>query len=131
MRSKVVGVSGPVKSVVAPFKPLFKLWKVHNIKHFTIQRAPEEIQALKLNFLLLTLPASALGLILVFTALANTQNTELKLPRRKENDYWPTFKRILKSKSAVLYLVGYMVSGMVATASFAIPFFHSGLRIVT
>jgi MFS transporter, DHA1 family, multidrug resistance protein len=77
----------------------------------------------RLNFLLLTLPASALGLILVLTILPNTQNTELKLPMRKENDYWPTFKRILKSKSAIFHLIGYMVSGMVVTASFAMPFF--------
>ncbi len=77
----------------------------------------------RLNFLLLTLPASAMGLILALMALPNTQSTELKLPRAKENNYWPTFKRILKSKSAIFYLIGYMVSGMVVTASFAMPFF--------
>jgi MFS family permease len=77
----------------------------------------------QLNFLLLTLPVAALGLILAFTALPNKQNVKLELSANEKNAYRPTFRRILKNRSAVLYLIGYMVSAMVVTASFAMSFY--------
>ncbi len=77
----------------------------------------------QLNFLLLTLPVSALGLILAFYVLPNRQNAKLELPTQEKNAYWPTFRRILKNKSAILYLIGYTISATVVTGSFAMSFY--------
>jgi predicted MFS family arabinose efflux permease len=77
----------------------------------------------RLNFLLLTLPVSVLGLILAFSALPNKQNVKLESSSHEKNAYWKTFRRILKNKSAILYLIGYMVSSMVVTGTFAMSFY--------
>jgi predicted MFS family arabinose efflux permease len=76
----------------------------------------------QLNFLLLTLPVSVLGLILAFYALPGKQTIKFDLSK-KENAYWPTFRKVLKNKSAMLYLVGYTFSAMVVTGSFAMAFY--------
>jgi predicted MFS family arabinose efflux permease len=77
----------------------------------------------QLNFLLLTLPVAALGLILAFYALPNKQNAKVELSANEKNAYRATFRRILKNRSAILYLIGYMFSAMVITGSFALPFY--------
>ena len=77
----------------------------------------------QLNFLLLTLPVAALGLILSFIALPNKQNAKSESSTNEKTPYWATFRRILKNKSAILYLIGYMVSSMVVTGSFAMSFY--------
>jgi len=77
----------------------------------------------RLTFLLLTLPLSALGLTIALFVLPNRQNAKLESSANERNVYWATFRRILKNKSAVFYLMGYMVSGMVVTGGFALPFY--------
>jgi predicted MFS family arabinose efflux permease len=77
----------------------------------------------RLNFLLLTLPVAALGLILSLIALPNKQNVKSEVSTNEKNAYWATFRRILKNKSAIFYLIGYMVSGMVVTGRFAMSFY--------
>jgi predicted MFS family arabinose efflux permease len=77
----------------------------------------------QLNFLLLTLPVAVLGLIIAFKALPNKQNSKSELSTNEKNAFRATLKRILKNKSAILYLIGYMVSAMVVTGSFAMPFY--------
>ena len=77
----------------------------------------------QLNFLLLTLPVAVLGLILSFYALPGKQTVKFEVSTNEKNAYWPTFRRILKNKSAMLYLVGYTISAMVVTGSFAMSFY--------
>ena len=77
----------------------------------------------RLNFLIFTLPVSALSLTLALFILPKTQNKNFGSSAKERNVYWATFRQILKNRSAVFYLIGYMVFGMVVTGSFALPFY--------
>lgn len=86
----------------------------------------------QLNFLIFTLPLSALSLILALFVLPKTQKVEVKSVKSSEkenNIYWVTFRQILKNRSAVSYLIGYMIFGMVVTGGFALPFYMQEFRL--